>query len=88
MPGALHGVKVLEIAQVMAIPITGMLLSDMGADVVKLEPPWGDASRYTMQPVLPGDASRATGADSKEISQTPRVLLPSSRSDRGTPVGV
>ncbi len=56
MPGALHGVKVLEIAQVMAIPITGMLLSDMGADVVKLEPPWGDASRYTMQPVLPGES--------------------------------
>ncbi len=56
MPGALHGIKVLEIAQVMAIPMTGMLLSDMGADVVKLEPPWGDASRHTMQPVLPGES--------------------------------
>lgn len=56
MPGALHGVKVLEIAQVMAIPISGMLLSDLGADVVKVEPPWGDASRYTMQPVLPGES--------------------------------
>lgn len=56
MPGALDGVKVLEIAQVMAIPICGVLLSDMGADVVKLEPPWGDASRYTMQPVLPGES--------------------------------
>jgi formyl-CoA transferase len=56
MPGALHGVKVLEIAQVMAIPICGMLLSDLGAEVTKLEPPWGDASRYTMQPVLPGES--------------------------------
>ena len=56
MPGALNGIKVLEIAQVMAIPITGMLLSDLGADVVKLEPPWGDASRHTMQPVLPGES--------------------------------
>lgn len=56
MPGALYGINVLEIAQVMAIPITGMLLSDMGADVVKLEPPWGDASRHTMQPVLPGES--------------------------------
>ena len=56
MPGALHQINVLEIAQVMAIPITGMLLSDMGADVVKLEPPWGDASRHTMQPVLPGES--------------------------------
>ena len=56
MPGALDGVKVLEIAQVMAIPICGTMLSDMGADVVKLEPTWGDASRYTMQPVLPGES--------------------------------
>lgn len=56
MPGALHGVKVLEIAQVMAIPVCGLLLSDLGADVVKLEPPWGDASRYTMQPVFSGES--------------------------------
>ena len=56
MPGAMKGIKVLEIAQVMAIPITGMLLSDLGANVVKLEPPWGDASRHTMQPVLPGES--------------------------------
>ncbi len=56
MPGALHDVKVLEIAQVMAIPLCGVLLSDMGADVVKLEPPWGDAVRYTMLPVLPGES--------------------------------
>lgn len=56
MPGALHDVKVLEIAQVMAIPLCGVLLSDMGADVVKLEPPWGDAVRYTMLPVVPGES--------------------------------
>ncbi|MCH8026319.1 MAG: CoA transferase [Chloroflexi bacterium] len=56
MPGALHDVKVLEIAQVMAIPLCGVLLSDMGADVVKLEPPWGDATRYTMLPVIPGES--------------------------------
>lgn len=46
----------LEIAQVMAIPICGIMLSDMGADVVKLEPPWGDAARHTMQPVQPGES--------------------------------
>ena len=56
MPGALDGVKGLEIAQVMAIPICGTMLSDLGADVVKLEPPWGDAARHTMLPVLPGES--------------------------------
>ena len=54
--GPLDGVKVLEIAQVMAIPVCAVLLSDMGARVVKLEPPWGDAARYTMLPVLPGES--------------------------------
>ncbi len=56
MAGALDGVNVLEIAQVMAIPISGVLLSDLGADVVKLEPPWGDAARHTMLPVQPGES--------------------------------
>jgi formyl-CoA transferase len=56
MAGALDGVKVLEIAQVMAIPVCGVLLSDMGANVVKVEPPSGDASRHTMLPVLPGES--------------------------------
>ena len=44
-PGALAGVKVVEFAQNMAIPSCGRMLAAMGADVVKVEPPYGDASR-------------------------------------------
>lgn len=41
----LAGVKVLEAANVIAGPTAGKLLSDLGADVIKLEPPSGDISR-------------------------------------------
>ena len=47
MDGPLAGIKVLEFTEVIAAPLAGMLLSDMGADVTKIEPPWGDPWRST-----------------------------------------
>jgi crotonobetainyl-CoA:carnitine CoA-transferase CaiB-like acyl-CoA transferase len=41
----LHGVRVVEFAHVAAGPFAGMLLADLGADVVKVEPPTGDQMR-------------------------------------------
>lgn len=41
----LEGIRVLEYAQYVAGPFAGMLLADLGADVVKVEPPAGDAWR-------------------------------------------
>jgi len=40
-PLPLAGVKVLDICQVMAGPFACMLLADMGAEVIKIEPPQG-----------------------------------------------
>lgn len=59
-PGALDGVKVLEIAQALAVPFAGELLADMGADVVKIEPPAGDGIRHTMEPIVPGESKGYT----------------------------
>jgi len=44
-PGPLAGVKVLEFSEIIAAPFGGMLLSDMGAEVTKVEPPAGDPWR-------------------------------------------
>lgn len=41
----LDGVRVIELAHVAAGPFAGMLLADLGADVVKVEPPGGDQMR-------------------------------------------
>ena len=41
----LEGVRVIELAHVAAGPFAGMLLADLGADVVKVEPPTGDQMR-------------------------------------------
>ncbi|MGH3126400.1 MAG: CaiB/BaiF CoA transferase family protein [Gaiellaceae bacterium] len=45
--------RVVEYAQYVAGPLCGVLLADLGADVVKVEPPAGDGYRHVM-PVAPG----------------------------------
>ena len=54
----LEGVRVLDVSQVMAGPFCSMLLGDMGADVIKIEPPPdGDQTRRAMGFKLKGDDS-------------------------------
>ncbi len=54
----LSGIRVLDISQVMAGPFACMLLGDMGADVIKIEPPrLGDSTRHSMGFRLKGEDS-------------------------------
>jgi crotonobetainyl-CoA:carnitine CoA-transferase CaiB-like acyl-CoA transferase len=54
-PGPIEGMRVLELAQIMAGPTCGMMLADMGADVIKVEKlPGGDDARGYREPAING----------------------------------
>tara|TARA_Y100000758_G_scaffold53011_1_gene33963 strand:- start:1574 stop:2785 length:1212 start_codon:yes stop_codon:yes gene_type:complete len=54
----LEGIKVLELGHIMAGPVCGRMLADMGADVVKVERvPNGDPSRSFVPPEIDGESA-------------------------------
>jgi crotonobetainyl-CoA:carnitine CoA-transferase CaiB-like acyl-CoA transferase len=56
--GPLAGVKVIELAHIMAGPICGLMLADMGADVIKVEKvPDGDDTRRMTPPTVDGESA-------------------------------
>jgi len=62
MSGPLAGIRVADFTEYIAGPYCGMLLADMGADVVKVERPEGDAWRHTA-PVAPYESRGFLGVN-------------------------
>lgn len=56
-PGALAGIKVLDLSRILGGPLCGQILGDHGADVLKVEPPQGDDTRTWGPPFRDGVAS-------------------------------
>jgi succinate---hydroxymethylglutarate CoA-transferase len=75
--GALAGTRVVDLTRILAGPLCTMMLGDMGADVVKVEPPGsGDDTRTWGPPFVAGEAAYFLGANRNKRSLTLNLGVP------------
>jgi len=69
--GALEGLRVLDLTRILAGPLCGQILGDMGADVIKVEPPGtGDDTRTWGPPFAGGESAYFLGLNRNKRSVT------------------
>jgi crotonobetainyl-CoA:carnitine CoA-transferase CaiB-like acyl-CoA transferase len=73
--GPLSGIKVLDLTAMLAGPFTTMLLTDLGADVVKVEPPSGDRTRTLGPHRLGDDPEQALGGYFQSVNRGKRSIV-------------
>lgn len=61
--GPLDGIQILDLTRILAGPYATMLLADLGAEVVKVEPPGGDDSRAWGPPFVGGESAYYLGVN-------------------------
>jgi crotonobetainyl-CoA:carnitine CoA-transferase CaiB-like acyl-CoA transferase len=86
MTGApLAGVRVLDLTRALAGPFVTMLLADLGADVIKVEPPEGDITR-PQGPFHPDDELHAYGGYFASVNRNKRGLVINMKTEGGQAV--
>ena len=78
----LHGIRVVDASRVLAGPFATMLLADLGADVIKVEPPDGDESRAWGPPWW-GDPAERRSAYFASVNRNKRSVVLDLRTDDG-----
>jgi formyl-CoA transferase len=82
MTGPLRGVRVLDLTAMLAGPYATMLLSDLGADVIKVEPPHGDMSRAA-GPFRDGDGPEGLAGYFQSINRGKRSVVLDLKTETG-----
>jgi crotonobetainyl-CoA:carnitine CoA-transferase CaiB-like acyl-CoA transferase len=80
--GALEGIRVIDLTQMLAGPYCTQMLADQGAEVIKIEPPQGDSSRK-LGPYRPDDEARQTGGYFASVNRNKRSIVIDLKSDDG-----
>ncbi len=75
--GPLAGIRVLEFGQVLAVPYLGLTLSDLGAEVIKVEPPVGEPTRGFMPPDVDGHSPYFLSMNRNKLALTLDLKQPS-----------
>jgi crotonobetainyl-CoA:carnitine CoA-transferase CaiB-like acyl-CoA transferase len=78
----LEGIRVVDASRVLAGPFATMLLADLGADVIKVEPPGGDETRMWGPPWW-GDPSERRSAYFAAVNRNKRSVVLDLRTDDG-----
>jgi crotonobetainyl-CoA:carnitine CoA-transferase CaiB-like acyl-CoA transferase len=75
--GPLAGIRVVDLTRILAGPLCTMMLGDMGADVIKIEPPEkGDDTRSWGPPFAGGEAAYFLGVNRNKRSLTLNMAVP------------
>ena len=75
--GPLAGMRVVDLTRILAGPLCTMMLGDMGADVIKVEPPdKGDDTRGWGPPFVAGEAAYFLGVNRNKRSLTLNMAVP------------
>jgi len=79
--GALAGIRVLDLTRILAGPLCTMMLGDMGAEVIKVEPPFGgDDTRGWGPPFVAGESAYFLGVNRNKRSLTLNMAVPAGQS--------